>query len=664
MMMKLCAILIFPAALLFPAAAEVPKNLDNFERPDLFRSLVPIGQKNASFRIVNGRNGKVVQFTAVPGETQWPGGALVAPEGGWDLSKYGRIDAEVYNPNEEKVRVWMRVDDCSGRTRRTQSTTFGDIPPKSSTTIRLYFANNGYGRNYILDTRRISQVFFYLYGMKKSLDLRIDSIRAAGIPGELPAWMPALVKPGNGVLVDFKTGRFDRYVNPRAASVKKEADGTIRAVFRANPPRGVPGVILNKPKQIWNLSDYDQAEFTLRNPGSEAVEVYCQMTNFNNIDPKSGTRITTTLAPGERKTVILPFAGTEIWRSTVQSDGKAKISDAASERVRSAAESGGTGFYSDETFGAVVGPVKTDRQTEIIIEKVVCSVSPPADVPEWVGKRPPVPGKWTLTLEDEFNGDKLQETLWTPRLPWTALQPTELQRYSMKNVFVKDGFLHIRAEKKRGTIYDIPTLPETREYTAGAMTSFDKFSQRYGYFEARVRVCPMVGLWPAFWAMPDHGRQAARKDRRNTVNGGTEIDIFEHPTRLGPFRNNIACHWDGYGANHKKTGNSRIYFRVDREGYVNAGILWEPGKITWYLNGKAVGIWESPAVPSVAIYLKFCVQMGSWGGFIVEDDKLPMDFTVDYVRVWQRDDLAEKNRKDRIPELSPASNSAPRRTGT
>ena len=192
MMMKLCAILIFPAALLFPAAAEVPKNLDNFERPDLLRSLVPVGQKNASFRIVNGRNGKAVQFTAVPGETQWPGGALVAPEGGWDLSKYGRIDAEVYNPNEEKVRVWMRVDDCSGRTRRTQSTAFGDIPPKSSTTIRLYFANNGYGRNYILDTRRISQVFFYLYGMKKSLDLRIDSIRAAGIPGELPAWMPAL----------------------------------------------------------------------------------------------------------------------------------------------------------------------------------------------------------------------------------------------------------------------------------------------------------------------------------------------------------------------------------------------------------------------------------------------------------------------------------------
>ena len=126
----------------------------------------------------------------------------------------------------------------------------------------------------------------------------------------------------------------------------------------------------------------------------------------------------------------------------------------------------------------------------------------------------------------------------------------------MKNVFVKDGFLHIRAEKKRGTIYDIPTLPETREYTAGAMTSVDKFSQRYGYFEAQVRVCPMVGLWPAFWAMPDHGRQAARKDRRNTVNGGAEIDIFEHPTRLGPSATTSPATGTGTGQITRKPGTA------------------------------------------------------------------------------------------------------------
>ena len=272
-MRKHYGILILAAALMFPAAAENPKELDNFNRSDILKSFVAIGQKNAAFRVVDGRNGKAVQFTAFTGDTQWPGGALVAPEGGWDLSKFGTIEAEVYNPNEEKVRVWMRVDDSSKLTRRTQSITFGDLPPKSSGTIRLYFANNGYGRNYILDTKQISQVFFFLYGMKKNLDLRIDSIKAAGSPGDLPAWMATMVKPENGVLVDFKSGKFDRYANPRAGYVKKEPDGAIRAIFRANPPRGVPGVILNGPKQIWNLSDYDQAEFTLRNPGTEPLEV-------------------------------------------------------------------------------------------------------------------------------------------------------------------------------------------------------------------------------------------------------------------------------------------------------------------------------------------------------------------------------------------------------
>lgn len=628
-----------------------PKELDHFNRADILKSFLPLGQKDAAFRLVDGEHGRAVQFTASPGDTQWPGGAIAAPKGGWDLSEYGTIEARVYNPNNEKIRVWMRVDDSSKRTRRTQSVCFGDIAPKSGGTIRLYFADNAYGRNYILDTKQISQVFFFLYGIKKPFDLRIDSIKAAGSPGDLPAWKPRLVKPEGGVLADFKTGRFDRYANPRAGHVKKEPDGAIRAIFPANPKRGVPGVIISGPKQLWNLADYDQAEFTLRNPGGEPLEVYCQMTNFNNIVPASGTRTTAVLAPGETKTIVLPFAAGKIWHSRVQSDGKAKISDAASERIQGAAETGGTEFYSDETFGAVTGPVRTDKQTEIVIEKIVCSVSPPDVVPGWVGKRPPAEGRWTLTMEDNFDGGKLNEELWTPRLPWTALQPTELQRYSSRNVFVKDGFLHIRAEKKRGTIYDLPNLPETREYTAGAMTTFDKFAQRYGYFEARVKVCDMVGLWPAFWAMPDHGRQAARKDRRNTVNGGTEIDIFEHPTRFGPFRNNIACHWDGYGQNHKKTGSSRIYFRADKDGYVNAGILWEPGKMTWYMNGRPVGVWESPAVPSVAIYLKFCIQMGSWGGFIVEDEKLPMDFTVDYIRVWQRDDLAKLNRKENIAEI-------------
>ena len=172
--MKHYGTLILAFAAMLAAAAEPPKELDDFSRPGILQSFAAIGQKNAAFRVVDGENGKAVRFTATPGDTLWPGGALVAPEGGWDLSKYGTIEAKVYNPNEEKLRVWMRVDDCSGLTRRTQNLTFGDIPPKSSAIVRLYFTNNGYGRNYILDTTRISQVFFYLYALKKPFDLRID----------------------------------------------------------------------------------------------------------------------------------------------------------------------------------------------------------------------------------------------------------------------------------------------------------------------------------------------------------------------------------------------------------------------------------------------------------------------------------------------------------
>ncbi len=633
-------------AALFIAAAVVtgaePRNLADFNSPDILKQFIPVGQKDAAFKLVDGSSGKALQFSSKLGDTKWPGGALT---GLWDVSEYGRIEVGVYNPSAEKIRVWLRVDDAGKKTRRPQATAYGDLAPGTTTNVVLFLDNNGYGKNYILDKKQINQIFLYLYDFKKDQDLRIDYIRAAGEPGELPAWMPKLIEPENGVLADFKAADLSSYIGVRAGSFRKESDGSIRAIFQANNKHNTPGLIISQPKTRWNLSQYDQAEFTVRNPGTVPSEIYVSMTNQNNVDPNSGTKVLATVAPGETKTILLPFKGNTAWHSTVQSDNKARTTDAASERATGAAETGATGYYSDETFGAIVGPADKDKGAEIIIEKIVCSVSPPAVIPEWVGTRPPVEGNWTLTLEDNFDDDTLNTKYWTPRLPWTALQANELQRYSEHNVFVKDGFLHIRAEKKRGTIYDLPNMPETREYTAGAMTSFDKFSQRYGYFEARVKVCDMVGLWPAFWAMPDHGPQAERSQRRNTVNGGTEIDIFEHPTRLGPFRNNIACHWDGYGADHKKTGTSRIYMRADKDGYVNSGVLWEPGKLSWYMNGELVGVWESPAVPSVAIYLKFCVQMGSWGGFIVEDDKLPMDFTVDYVRVWQRGDLAELNQK-------------------
>ena len=90
--------------------------------------------------------------------------------------------------------------------------------------------------------------------------------------------------------------------------------------------------------------------------------------------------------------------------------------------------------------------------------------------------------------------------------------------------------------------------------------------QRYGYFEARVKLPRVPGLWPTFWMMPDRGAAAGPQGvRGDTGHGGTELDIMEHLTRWGPYRYNIALHFDGYGKDHA-VGRLAVQLRPGRQG--------------------------------------------------------------------------------------------------
>ena len=110
----------------------------------------------------------------------------------------------------------------------------------------------------------------------------------------------------------------------------------------------------------------------------------------------------------------------------------------------------------------------------------------------------------------------------------------------------------------------IPTLPE-KDYTTGHIITYDKWTQKYGYFEARVKLPTARGLWPAFWMMPDRGPAAGPEGwkRENTRDGGMEMDILEHLTEWGPGRNNVAVHWDGYDKDHQALGHVEHLFWPD-----------------------------------------------------------------------------------------------------
>jgi beta-glucanase (GH16 family) len=141
--------------------------------------------------------------------------------------------------------------------------------------------------------------------------------------------------------------------------------------------------------------------------------------------------------------------------------------------------------------------------------------------------------------------------------------------------------------------------------------------------------------------MPDRGEQAGPHNiRQDTDKGGMEFDILEHLTRWGPCRYNIALHWDGYREKHKRTGSDKIYVQPDKEGFITAGLLWLPGSVAFYGNGHEVARWDNPRVSSIPSDMMFTLPTGGWDNSRLNDARLPADFLIDYVRVWQRKDLA------------------------
>ena len=240
----------------------------------------------------------------------------------------------------------------------------------------------------------------------------------------------------------------------------------------------------------------------------------------------------------------------------------------------------------------------------------------------------------TQTFCDDFNGDTLDTSLWGDF-------PDGLRKggyWSHDQAFVKDGNLIIRTEYKADGCYG------PGYYNAGLRTK-GHFDQCYGYYECRCILPAAKGLWSAFWLMcPDVNLVS------NTGEKGTEIDVFESPFyHLGPlFRNKITSnlHYNGYELETRYHNIGIFSIKGDPyKEYNTYGLLWTEDEYICYINGVETGRSSFGGVSKVPEYLKLSAEVdGSdgapnlgWSGRIDRNDegKLPADFIVDYVKVYQ-----------------------------
>ncbi len=602
---------------LIVGAGAAEKTLLDFGRAEVAAQILPNGKAGVAYKIVEGPRGKALEVACIPADNGFPGVTLKPADGLWNLAGCGKVEADVTNLGAEKLTVCLRVDNAGDRWDAENVY----IPAGQTATARVTFGYSWGNRGYALDSSKVTQVLVFTEKPKKAVKFRIEAVRAAGKPGDKPAGIVDKIKPANGVLTDFAALSATQMV-ARGAQAQL-AGGGAQLVFPAGGKEQDPGVAFKvKDGGLWDLSDYSQAEFTLRNPGAKPVRVVCRVENRWARKDANCALAEATLPAGAEQVVTVPFWSNVIW------DGSVKTS--------------GAKFGSDEVAGVFVGAEHADGEQTVVVKSIKAAVGPATVLADWVGRRPPVPGNWTKTFEDDFAGDTLDLARWTlPAKDEASIWDANGINVA-RNAGLTNGCLYLKCEKPAKVEAADPKL-KARQYVSTVVTTFDKFAQRYGYFEARMKIPATLGMWPAFWMMPDRGQgNGSYWGRQDTKNGGMEIDIMEQLARFGPFRYNIAVHWDGYQKDHKSIGTERIYCMPDKDGFITSGLLWEPGKLTFYCNGNVVGVWQNERIATVPGYLMFTLPTGGWGTYgNVDDAKLPAYFLVDYVRVWQKAEWAE-----------------------
>lgn len=241
---------------------------------------------------------------------------------------------------------------------------------------------------------------------------------------------------------------------------------------------------------------------------------------------------------------------------------------------------------------------------------------------------PPAAKSYKLSFADDFNSLDLSRNgsgmhTWFQSLWWDDHIP------SRSLISTSNSILSLTWKKNQGS-NDTSITTYAHDRTHGQ-------TWRYGYFEARMKWDVANGSWPAFWLIP--AQDARGENIRNGVKETGEIDIFEgqgdHPnTFYGTVHN-----WLDKRHTSNDPNWSTLPKNVDLSTFHVYGVLWVPGRVTWYFDGKEL---HSAPTPPIVDRQDYYIVLGSqegadWnsGSFSgVTADKFTL--SVDWVRVWQK----------------------------
>ncbi|MBK1811249.1 carbohydrate binding domain-containing protein [Clostridium sp. YIM B02505] len=254
---------------------------------------------------------------------------------------------------------------------------------------------------------------------------------------------------------------------------------------------------------------------------------------------------------------------------------------------------------------------------------------------------------WSLAWNDEFDGSGTNvDTNGVNLDKWGYQNGTgaeygidgwgnnEKQYYQKENIKEQNGNLVIEAK---------PEAKNGKTYTSGRLWTSPTFSQRYGKFEARMKLPKGQGFWPAFWMLP-------KNSEYGTWASSGEIDIMEARGREVD-KVDGTIHYGKPWPNNKATGASYNFpAGQDITGFHTYSLEWEPGEIRWYVDGilyQTTNNWFSqsegqpdknaypaPFDKSFYIVLNLAVGGSYDAGKEPSSSDFPAKMEVDYVRAY------------------------------
>ena len=233
---------------------------------------------------------------------------------------------------------------------------------------------------------------------------------------------------------------------------------------------------------------------------------------------------------------------------------------------------------------------------------------------------------------DEFDGETIDASKWTYDIGTgsSGWGNNEWEYYTdrKENAYVKDGVLHIRAQKEDY---------KGQKYTSARMLTKGKFAFKYGTVEARIALPTGKGIWPAFWMLGENF---------DTVGWPAcgEIDIIEAVNSENiVYGTNHWANGSEYATYGNNTGNYRDKkHEMDITQFHTYKFTWDEKYIRMFVDDfmyheilieNSTGDTEEFHKPF--FFLLNVAVAGNWPGFEVDDTQFPNEMLVDYIRVYK-----------------------------